>query len=280
RIPEYKALVGDTSDNIPGVPGIGAKTATALVQAYDSLEAMREHIDEIKPPRARASLAEHFEQALHGRELATVVRDIDLELDLDTCVLGDYDRDRVLEVFRELEFRTLVNRLPEPTRPQVTTAPPAPPAERTIVRFDNQLGDLLEELRSAPAIALDVETTSTDPMTARLVGIALAASGQRSFYVPVNHANDDEQLDADEVREALSPLLADPNTVVYAHHGKYDALVLERAGYPRPRIAFDTMIAAYLLGENALDLKSLAFNRLGMEMTEITTLIGRGRNQL
>ncbi|MBX5443715.1 DNA polymerase I [Sphaerobacter sp.] len=280
RIPEYKALVGDTSDNIPGVPGIGAKTATALVQAYGSLEEMREHIDEIKPPRARTSLAEHFEQALHGRELATVVRDIDLELDLDTCVLGDYDRDRVLEVFRELEFRTLVNRLPEPTRPQVTTAPPAPPAERTIVRYDNQLGDLLKELRSAPAIALDVETTSTDPMSARLVGIALATSGQRSFYVPVNHANDDEQLDADEVREALSPLLADPNTVIYAHHGKYDALVLERAGYPRPHIAFDTMIAAYLLGENALDLKSLAFNRLGMEMTEITTLIGRGRNQL
>src|SRR5690606_38080942 len=81
----------------------------------------------------------------------------------------------------------------------------------------------------------DVETTSTDPMTARLVGIALATSGQRSFYVPVNHANDDEQLDADEVREALSPLLADPNTVVYAHPGKYDALVLERAGYPPQR---------------------------------------------
>ncbi|MDI3339890.1 MAG: DNA polymerase I [Sphaerobacter sp.] len=280
RLPEYKALVGDASDNIPGVPGIGAKTATALVQKYPSLEAMREHLDEITPPRARTALAEHFDQALWGRELATVVRDIDLELDLDRCVLGDYDRERVLKVFRELEFRTLVNRLPEPIRQPATPAAPAPQSERTIVRFDHQLSSLLDALRSAQAIALDVETTSTAPMRARLVGIALATNGQRSFYVPLTHANDHEQLDADEVREALTPVLADPRTVIYAHHGKYDALVLERAGYPRPRIAFDTMIAAYLLGEHAIDLKSLAFHRLGMEMTEIGELIGRGRNQL
>lgn len=280
RIPEFKALVGDASDNIPGVPGIGAKTATNLIKAYPSLEAMRDNLDEIRPPRARTSLGEHYDQALFGRMLATIVRDVDLELDLDTCRLGDYDREQVLDVFRELEFRTLVNKLPEPIRPAAEPARPEATAERTIVRTPEQLAALVEDLRQASGIALDVETTALNPMLAELVGIALATSPLRSYYIPLGHVNDDGQLDEAEVREALSPILADPTTRIYTHHGKYDALVMERAGYPRPQLAFDTMIAAYLLGETSIDLKSLAFTRLGMEMTEITELIGRGRKQI
>ena len=114
RIPEYKALVGDTSDNIPGVPGIGAKTATALIQKFPSLEAMHEHDDEITPTRARNSFGENYDQALAGRELATIVRDVELDIDLDACLLaGLRPCSQVIELFRELEFRTLVAKLPE-----------------------------------------------------------------------------------------------------------------------------------------------------------------------
>lgn len=279
RIPEYKALVGDTSDNIPGVPGIGQKTATTLIQTYPSLETMHEHLDEIKPPRARASLEENYDQALAGRDLATIVRDLDLDVQLEECVVGDYDRPKAVELFRALEFRTLAQKLPEsiakfderPTGPE--------PGTRIIIRTSSQLDELVEELTAADAIALDVESTSVDQMLAELVGISFATTPDRSFYIPLRHDDESEQLAIELVRERLRPILANPETVFYTHHGKYDAIVLERAGFPRFRITFDTMIAAYLLGETALDLKSLAFTKLGMEMTEITELIGRGKAQ-
>ncbi len=278
RIPEYKALVGDTSDNIPGVPGIGSKTGTNLIQHYPSLESMREHLEQITPTRARNALDQNFDIALLGRELATIVRDIDLELDLERCVLGDYDRAKVIDVFRELEFRTLVSRLPDPNRP-VKTAP-APPATRTVVRTEAQLQELVKAILESEAIAIDTETTSQEPMRAELVGIAVATTPGRSYYIPLNHATAGELLAPETVRTALAPIFADPETVIYAHNAKYDELVLERAGYPRPRAAFDTMIAAYLLGESSVGLKELAFTRLGLEMTEITSLIGTGRKQI
>lgn len=278
RIPEYKALVGDTSDNIPGVPGIGNKTGTNLIQHYPSLESMREHIEQITPTRARNSLDQNFDIALLGRQLATIVRDIDLELDLERCVLGDYDRASVIDVFRELEFRTLVSRLPDPKRP--AKAAPVPPANRTVVRTEAQLQEMIGDIEQSDAIAIDTETTSIEPMLAELVGIALATSPARSYYIPLNHAGDGELLASETVRAALSPIFANPETVIYAHNAKYDELVLERAGYPRPHASFDTMIAAYLLGESSVGLKELAFTRLGLEMTEITSLIGTGRKQI
>jgi DNA polymerase I len=113
RIPEFKALVGDSSDNIPGVPGVGEKTAKNLMELYASLEELQQHLDDVKPPRAQNSLKENFDVALQGRELATIVRDVEIDLDLERCVVTDFDRDKVVEVFRELEFRTLLERLPE-----------------------------------------------------------------------------------------------------------------------------------------------------------------------
>ena len=278
RIPEYKALVGDTSDNIPGVPGIGSKTGTNLIQLYPSLESMRAHIDQITPARARNALDQNFDLALLGRELATIVRNIDLELDLEHCVLGDFDRAKVIDVFRELEFRTLVSRLPNPKRP--ANPVPEQQATRTVVRIEAQLQELVRAIEAVEAIAIDTETTSQEPMRAELVGIAVATSPLQSYYIPLNHASAGERLAPETVRAALSPIFANPRTVIYAHHAKYDELVLERAGYPRPHVSFDTMIAAYLLGESSVGLKELAFTRLGIEMTEIASLIGTGRKQI
>ncbi len=279
RIPDFKALVGDTSDNIPGVPGVGQKTATTLIQQYEDLETLREHLDDVTPTRARNSLQEHFDIALQGRELATIIRDVELELDLERCVVADYDRDKVVQVFRELEFRTLLDRLPEPAK--VAPAAPAQASTRTIVTDQAQLKSFVARANQADALAVDVETDSTRASEARLVGIAVATGPFESFYIPVAHStNGRAQLDQRVVHEALSPLICSEDATLYAHNAKYDAVVLERHGYSLPRFSFDTMIAAYILGENSLGLKELSFNRLGIEMKEISSLIGSGRNQI
>lgn len=279
RIPEFKALVGDTSDNIPGVPGVGEKTATNLMKAYSDLETLREHLDEVKPPRAKKSLEENFEIALQGRDLATIVRDVEIDLDLDRCVVTDFDRDEVVRIFRELEFRTLLERLPDVIKPD-------PPAQteasvRTVVTNERELEALVAAASEAEGLAVDVETDSRKASSANLVGIAVATGPVTSFYIPVGHAsNGRKQLDPHTVHSALSPLLSSDETRLYAHNAKYDAVVLERHGYSLPRFSFDTMIAAYILGENSLGLKELAFTRLGIEMKEISTLIGKGKTQI
>ena len=280
RIPEYKALVGDTSDNIPGIPGVGAKTATTLIQTYPSIEVMVEHIDEITPTRARNSLKENVEQALEGRRLATIVQDIEIDVDLDKCIWGNFDRTTVIDLFRTLEFRTLVTKLPEIVSTEFVEHPPLIEATRTAVTTAEQITALVSEMRASEAVALDVETTDLDPMRALLVGIALATSPERSYYIPLRHVDHDGILSEDDVRAALTPVLMEQRPLIYAHNGKYDAVVMEQAGFPRPHIDFDSMIGAYLLGESSVGLKELAFKRLGIEMTEITELIGRGRAQL
>lgn len=280
RIPEYKALVGDTSDNIPGVPGIGAKTATSLIQKFPSLEAMHEHQAEITPNRARKSFGENYDQAVAGRELATIVRNVDLDIDLDACLLNDFDRATVVELFRELEFRTLVAKLPETDRVETQTPAPIVEGTRTVIDNQDQLMRLTDEMKDSAAVAFDVETTDTDPMRAELVGIAIATSPERSYYIPVRHIDHDDGIPDKVLREAFAPLFSASKPEFYAHNGKYDALVMEQAGYVRPHIAFDSMIAAYLLGDSSVGLKQLAFTRLGIEMTEITELIGRGKSQI
>lgn len=283
-VPDYKALVGDTSDNIPGVPGIGDKTAKKLIEQFGSLENIIERVDEVTPTRARNALSANIEQAIESKRLATIVRDMDLTLDLETAHVRDYDRDTVIELFRVLEFRSLINKLPEPHNGAGSGAAAKPAVERepsvqTIVRTEEQLEELIAALRDSGEMAVDVETTATDPMLAELVGIAIATGPSRSFYVPVGH-QEGQQLDADFVRERLDPVIADPALKVYTHHGKYDYQVLVRHGYTDRLITFDTMIAAYLLGESSIRLKDLSFNRLGIEQTEISELIGTGRKQI
>lgn len=279
-VPDYKALVGDTSDNIPGVPGIGEKTAKALITQFGGIDAIYENIDAVTPARAKAALEGNKAQAYESKRLATIVRDLDVTCDLEHSTIQNYDRDRVVELFRELEFRTLLTRLPEP---QKVVAPPPkddrPPSVRSMVRTRGDLDRLIARIRETGTYAIDVESTSTDPMLARLVGIAIAVSSTEGYYIPVGHATG-EQLSMDEVREALTPVLTDAKLQVIAHHAKYDLQVLQRHDFPLANATFDTMIAAYLLNESNVGLKHLAFTKLGIEMTEITQLIGTGRGQL
>lgn len=278
RLPEFKALVGDPSDNIPGVPGIGEKTATRLLQTFPSLKALFAGLDTIEPARVREALHRAQDEVWASLELATIVRDVDIRLNLEQARFGYFDRDRVLALFRELEFRSLVARLPQPRQPVIAVV--RPPSQRQTVFTLDELTALQHDLTTCPAFALDVETTALHPMYAELVGLAIATAPDRSYYIPLGHLAEHNQLSRELVVRILGPFLVDPRCQRYAHNGKYDALVLERAGFPRPKIDFDTMIAAYLLGENALGLKELAFTKLGWEMEAITELIGRGKKQL
>ena len=282
-VADYKALVGDTSDNIPGVAGIGEKTAKALIGQFGDIEAIIAHLDEITPPRARNALAAGVDEARRSKRLATIVRDLPISLDLDHSHIGNYDREAVIELFRELEFRSMANRLPEP-RADRAAAPPRierPESVRTIVRTQDDLERLVRRVREVGRYAIDVETDSLDPLTANLVGIAVGVGPAEGYYIPLGHAaGNTDQLTTDAVRAALRPVLSESALEAYAHHAKYDMVVLERHGFELSNLGFETMIAAYLLGETSVRLKDLAFTRLGREMTEIVALIGSGRNQL
>lgn len=279
RLAEYKALVGDKSDNIPGVPGIGEKTAKALIEQFASLEELFEHVEEITPPRAKNALAANVDLAYQCRELATIVRDVPVELEIDRCHVGDYDREKVVELFRSLEFRSLIQRLPESLHSPEEVAPPPSGqlAEPITVVERTTLIELAAEMASANAISIDVETDGTNPVTTALVGIAIATSPEKTYYIPVKHAAE-PTADPAEVAAILNPVLVAHENIV-THHGKFDMAVMERHGYQRFRLNFDTMLAAYLLGEPGVGLKDLATRHLGWEMTPITDLIGTGRAQ-
>ncbi|HEU0115068.1 MAG TPA: DNA polymerase [Thermomicrobiales bacterium] len=283
RVADYKALVGDTSDNIPGVPGIGDKTAKALIGRFGGIEEIIAHAEEIEPARARNAVSANAEAARLSLRLATIVRDLPVALDLERSAVGNYQRDDVIAILRDLEFGPrILAKLPEarPARAAATKAA-RPPSRRTIVRTADELAALAARVREVGAYAVDAETDSLDALTANLVGIAIGVGPDEGAYIPVGHDQANAEISPDEIRAALLPLLTDDALRGFAHHAKYDLEVLRQHGYEFTNLAFETMLAAFLLGAPGVGLKELAFNRLGREMTEILELIGpRGRGQL
>ncbi len=283
---DYKALVGDKSDNIPGVKGIGEKTAQALIQKYGSLEEIYRHLDEVEPARARQALASQREVAFLSKRLATISTDVPITLDLEKCRTSDYDRGRVTELFRELEFRSLMSRLPEREEEKAKQlamfTPPEKPAGRgEVVNTKAALERLAKALSSSSHLTLDVETTGLEAMSADLVGLALAVEPERGYYIPVGHLGAEAQLSLEEVLEALGSILRDKRVAKWAHNAIYDLTILARHGLEVRGLAFDTMIGAHLLepGSRTFGLKDLAWRKLGLEMTPIEELIGKGRGQ-
>jgi DNA polymerase-1 len=293
QVVDYKALVGDSSDNIPGVPGVGEKTAKKLLEQYDTLDAIYEHLEEI-PTRFRNKLEEGKDQAYLSRALAAIVTDVPIEFELEACRAAAYDRDQVVDLFRELEFRTLMSRLPDAETEAedgqmslfVSTkeAEPEEGVQDMIVGTAAALERLVRRLKDADQIAFDVETTSTDAIQADLVGLSLAVNPTEGYYIPVGHKPSlagAEQLQLGQVLAALKDPLTDPSTPKIGHNLKYDFILLARNGLRVSPLSFDTMIAEWLCDPSSrnLGLKNLAWVRLGIEMTEIDDLIGSGRNQ-
>ncbi|KAF0110667.1 MAG: DNA polymerase I [Chloroflexi bacterium] len=298
QVVDYKALVGDTSDNIPGVPGVGQKTAVSLLEQFHTLDEIYAHLAEI-PGRASVKLAEGKESAYMSQKLAQIKTDVGILLKLDDAKTDHIDVPAVETLFRELEFRTLIPRLHTITAPFVKQATRGQlnlfdsevkeiglPSQYTldvkIIDTAEKLIELENILNSSTRIAFDTETTSTDPLRADLVGISLAVKEGEGFYIPVGHTKLTEQLPLQQVIEALTPALTNSKIEKVGHNIKYDALVLGNYGLTVSPLSFDTMIAEWLIDPSShnLGLKDMAGSYLNASMTHIEELIGKGKTQI
>jgi DNA polymerase I len=301
QVVDYKALVGDKSDNIPGVPGVGEKTTENLLSKYGTLDGIYAHLEEIEP-RWRAKLEAGKESAYMSYQLAAIRTDLKVAIDLEQARIEAYDPSRVDALFHELEFRSLSDRLKKLTGeaetqtrqlnmfgveagPSITVAAgnpvPAKSIEVVVVDEAASLAALTKTLAGAKFISFDTETTSTDEMTASLVGISLAVKEGAGYYLPVGH-KEGKQLPLEQVIGALRQPLTDAGISKVGHHSKYDFIMLARHGLRVAPIVFDTMVAEWVLDPNSrnLGLKNLAGARLGENMTHIEELIGTGKKQL
>ncbi len=292
-VPDIKALLGDASDNIPGVPGIGPKNAYRLLNEFGSLEGIYENLDKVTPARFQTALAENKEAAFRGKELITIHREVPITLDLEGARFWSYDRNKIIDLLRELEFFSAVSRIPTPPGQQAQQngaqgqlAFDAPrqdgiEARYTIVDTEDKLEKLVTELKASGGFSFDTETTSQNAMQARLVGFSFSTAPGNGWYVPVGHL-EGQQLPIETVIARLKPLLEDQSIPKVAHNANYDMTVLEGYDIHVRGMDFDTMLAAHVSGRVAsqIGLKALALDLLHVEMTPITALIGTGRKQL
>jgi DNA polymerase-1 len=285
-IAEIKALEGDTSDNIPGVPGIGRKTAIKLLAEFGSLDGIYEHLEVVTPPRAKKSLTENREIAERALFLTTILRDAPVTLDMEASEFWKFDRSKVVDFLKELEFFSMVSRIPNNAHGEqlsmMADAEPdfvSAPVDYEIVDTEEALDDLVVELSKPYGFSFDTETDSIDPMLAQLVGLSFSNSPQKAWYVPVGH-NEGKQIPMERVLERLGPILTDPNIPKVAHNANYDMMVLENQGIRLQGLELDTMLAAHASGRRSVGLKALALDMFHEEMMPITDLIGKGRKQI
>jgi DNA polymerase-1 len=272
------ALWGDPSDNVPGVPGIGEKTAKSLIQEFGSLDNLLANIDDVKNPRTRAKLEapENRDLLELSRRLVTVACDLPLDLDLDRYAIQEPDEKETVRLFGELEFASLL--------PDFVKAPrPAGKDFRTI--FDEkELRALAGRIAEAGEVALDTETDGPAPTRARLVGMSFSLAQGEAFYVPVGHdyLGAPAQLSKTRALAVLRPVLEDARIAKTGQNVKYDLIVLEREGVRLAGVARDTMVLSYLLEPNwgKHGLERLGLHYLGEAKTPYEEIVGRGKNEL
>jgi DNA polymerase-1 len=277
QLADLKALAGDVSDNIPGVPGVGPKTATKLLQQYGSLQGIYDHIEDIAPAKLQNTLREYRTQAFRNKELSTIVKDVPIKLDLKTCQVSHYDRNEVARLFQELEFINLLPRLP-----QMEAEGSQPSAIKSqMVNTETALAQFMGELGKSQGLAIEVETTGEKAMMADLIGIALSPTQGKAFYIPLGHQglNQPPQLPLTQVTARLKPILENASVGKIAYNGKHVMAVLAGCGVKIENLNFDPLLAAYLLGGKSLGLKALAFNKLGTEIMTLAELTGTGKKQ-
>ena len=290
---EVQALMGDSTDNIPGVPGIGEKTAVALIQQFGGLDEVLASTDQIKRPKQRQNIEENAELAKLSRELCTIKRDLVLEGDLESCRLGDADIEAGRKLFvEELEFKNVIEQLPgysesgaaEDAPEEVASPAEAEERDYHVIRTLDELKSMITELEGAGRFAFDLETTSLDPMKARIVGFSFSARAGRAFYVPVGHETMDSgpQLLLEDVLAEVSPLLESTEFEKIGQNIKYDIAVLKEACREVRGPLFDTMLASYLLlsSRRSHGMDHLAQEYFGVTTIKYADLCGKGAKQI
>jgi DNA polymerase-1 len=297
QVIDYLALVGDSSDNIPGVKGVGEKTAVELLRAHGSLDEILARAAELPGKRAREALLAHADEARMSRDLVTIRRDVPVTLDLDALRVSAADTATLERLFVELEFRSLIPKLmelgpiPGPVEAAAAVLAVEPATQPAVIlEHPDQLAAVVAECRGARLVGVDTETASIDALRAELVGISLAVGPDRSWYVPLAHVAPEGLLAGDATPRNLPPLssavmrplrdlLGDPSVPKAAHHVKYDWLVLRRAGVDLRGVTYDSMLAAFVLdpGRRSFALDELARDRIGRRLRTYGEVVGRGR---
>ncbi|MGD8241666.1 MAG: DNA polymerase I, partial [Desulfobacterales bacterium] len=273
---EVMGLSGDTADNVPGVPGIGPKTALALIRAYQSIDGLYAHLEDITKPKQRANLETYRDQAFLSRDLVRIHTQAPLAFAPETFQYRQPDQERLTELFQTFEFRQL----------QHAFAGPAERPEKHYQAVTNaaDLAALISAMTAAGRFALDTETTSPHPMRALLVGLSVAWEPHVAYYIPCGHRylGAPSQLDRETVLNRLRPLLENPLVEKIGQNIKYDAIVLARHGVDLQGIAYDTMIASYLLNpsKRSHSLDQIALDFLGHKNITYEEVAGKGRQQV
>jgi DNA polymerase-1 len=295
---DYKGLRGDPSDNIPGVPGVGEKTATDLVKKYGSIKNIYENLDQL-PAKQQNNLTEFKEQAIFSKKLATIVVDVPIKLDLAACHVADYDRTKVAQLFQELGFKSLLSKLPQSVSTleqgglfEGKTKAREIEGDYQIIKDEKALQSLVKNLEKSNGFVFDCET---DFLNGNLIGISFCCKEKIAFYVPIENQkskippkarlasggknqNEKEkiQINKKDFLQLIKPILESPKIPKYGHNLKYDYQALSREGIEVASLSFDTMIASYLLSPQtrAHNLDNIAFVELGYEKIPLEELIG------
>jgi DNA polymerase-1 len=278
QVVDFQSLVGDSVDNIPGVPQIGPKTARELLEKHGTLENVLDHAGEVTAKKRRENLMAGREQAMLSRKLVKLDAHVPVELDWQRAHVGGMDSAQLAEICDEYGFGRLKDRLVEMEQP---SSPAVWEADYHLVATREELDQLVESLSSQQRISVDTETTSLDPRQATIVGYSFCWQAGEAYYVPVKAPQGQPQLDPGEVREALRPVLEDAGIQKIGQNLKYDMVALRSEGIRLKGVFFDTMVADYLdrPGQASHSLDDLSRRYLNHQMIPISDLIGRGKNQ-
>jgi DNA polymerase-1 len=280
QIPDYLGLIGDASDNIPGLEGFGPKTAAALLQEFHSMENLLAHPEKVKGDKKQQVLREGKEIALISKQLATINLAVDFPHEETFFALRQPEIEKVKAFYHEMHFMSLLREIDDTqlsTHSKPVAALPEQAVDYTLVDDVTSLQNLVDELMQESEICFDTETTDIKPMRARMVGISFCVQPTKAWYIPLNG-----ELGAARVIQALKPLFGNQAIGFCGHNIKYDLHVLLNEGLPLPRVSFDTMIASYLLSPQnpRHNLDHLALEKFGKVKIPIEELIGKGKKQI
>jgi DNA polymerase-1 len=273
RVLEVLALIGDASDNIPGIPGVGEKTAVKLINEYGDIETLLKKWEEISQPRLREAVKKDGDKALLARTLMAIKKDVSLGLSLDNLKMGAPDMEELVSLFTKLDFQKFLEQIQPPKK-----------LERSwdIIDSAEQLEQILSALKGSEVISIDLETNSTDPMAAEIVAISLSWSQNRAVYIPIAHTSAAKQMPLDTVLDVLRPILEASSPGKVGQNIKYDYIILQRYGVALGGIIFDTMVGSYLIDpdRHAHNLENIARDFLGERIFSFKEVVGTGRKAI
>ncbi|MEE9612340.1 MAG: DNA polymerase I [Desulfatiglandales bacterium] len=276
QVIDLMGLSGDSSDNIPGVPGVGEKTAMGLIKEFGTLENVFEHVEDIKKKKLKENLERSREDAILSKKLVTIDQFVPIDENVENLKVGDPDGQELTEIFHELEFRGLWD--------QFATRKEPGKKDYHLCLTEEDLLSLTKEIKQKGLVSLDTETTAEDPIEAKLVGISFSCEENSAYYLPLAHVHDEapDQLDPSRALEILKSVLEDEGIAKVGQNIKYDALVFKCHGVEIQGIHFDSMIASYVInpGLRQHNLNYLAQHYLNHKMILYDELVGKGKNQI